>query len=208
MERKGNLMECSRNAFVQQMLEIDPNGIYHNRCIKNLTRMGAPITDWSCGIVRDVRKHNNNAPLMTCEVCGCPRVRFVHEMQHKDYPLTLYVGCICAGVIEGDVLAAAERENVLRKRAERKKYFLKKTWNSHFVADKVIEYKGHIIYAVGKTDGDEELAGLITHYSVGIDGEYTIDEYNGMPIGNLRMAKCAAFDMIEATSDGDKGLKQ
>ena len=204
MEKKENLMEYSRDVFIQQMMDIDPNGIYHNRCIKNLTRMGAPITDWSCAVVRDVRKDNNNAPLMSCEVCGCPRVRFVHEMQHKDYPLTLYVGCICAGVIEGDVLAAAERENVLRKRAERRKYFLKKTWNSHFIADKVIEYKGHIIYAVGKTDGtdgEEGIAGLITHYSVGIDGEYTIDEYNGMPIGNLRMAKCAAFDMIEAISD-------
>lgn len=183
----------------------DPNWAYHTRCIKTLKQMDAPLCDWEYRIVRDVREYDFDADLMTCELCGCPRVRYVHVMSHPDFYRPINVGCICAGVIEGDVLAAAERENLLRKRAERKKYFLKKTWNSHFVADKVIEYKGHIIYTVGKTDGDEELAGLITHYSVGIDGEYTIDEYNGMPIGNLLTAKCAAFDMIEAISDGDKG---
>jgi hypothetical protein len=31
-------------------------------------------------------------------------------MQHKGYPEVIEVGCICAGVMEGDILAAKDRE--------------------------------------------------------------------------------------------------
>ena len=49
-------------------------------------------------------------------------------MQHKGYPEVIEVGCICAGVMEGDILAAKDRERMLKNRANRRKSFIHKTW--------------------------------------------------------------------------------
>lgn len=45
-----------------------------------------------------------------CELCGCNDVRYIHVMENEDFPYELQVGCICAGIMEDDILAAQERD--------------------------------------------------------------------------------------------------
>ena len=89
---------------------------YFARSQKILREWGAPLSGWHCQEVYDVREDDMEAPLHTCELCGCRKVRFVHVMRHPDYFEDVAVGCICAGVMEGDILAARERERLMRSR--------------------------------------------------------------------------------------------
>ena len=41
-------------------------------------------------------------PYEQYEMCGNERIRFVHLMQHPDYPHELRVGCVCAEKMSDD----------------------------------------------------------------------------------------------------------
>lgn len=103
---------------------------YQNRCTKQLKEWGAPLAGWYCESVVDVKgdeddwdeednedNEDNEAGLATCELCGCERVRFLHVMGNPDYFEEVNVGCICAGIMEGDIPAAVERDREMRNRA-------------------------------------------------------------------------------------------
>ena len=79
---------------------------YYARCINELKKWGAPLDGWRCIGVEDVREDDPEADLFECELCGCSNVRFVHVMDHDLYFEEVRVGCICAGVMEGDILKA------------------------------------------------------------------------------------------------------
>jgi hypothetical protein len=78
-------------------------------------RPGVPHKGWPC---LDVEDHEE--PCFTCEMCGYPAVRFVHVMEHPEYPDEVSVGCVCAGHMEDDQAAARERERVARNAAARR----------------------------------------------------------------------------------------
>lgn len=63
-----------------------------------------------------------------CELCGCEKVRYVHVMEHNEYFEKVYVGCICAGIMEGDIIAAQERDRKMKNRAKRKLNFPHRRW--------------------------------------------------------------------------------
>ena len=66
---------------------------------------GVPHKGWSCIDIDDV-----GDDFVTCQMCETQPVRYVHTMEHPDYPDTLDVGCVCAGNMEQDYEAARERE--------------------------------------------------------------------------------------------------
>jgi hypothetical protein len=37
-------------------------------------------------------------PATQCEMCENQDIRYVHQMQHPDYPHILECGCVCAGM--------------------------------------------------------------------------------------------------------------
>ena len=93
------------------MYEID--SAYVRRCQKRLQEWGAPLSGWYCDYIYDVadeEEDSDHIELFTCELCDCTQVRFVHVMRHDEYFETVSVGCICAGIMEGDILAARERD--------------------------------------------------------------------------------------------------
>ena len=101
------------------MYEID--SAYVRRCQKRLQEWGAPLSGWYCDYIYDVADEEEDPDyidLFTCELCDCSQVRFVHVMRHDEYFETVSVGCICAGIMEGDILAAREREWLMKNRAE------------------------------------------------------------------------------------------
>lgn len=73
---------------------------------------GVPHSGWVCIGFEDLGDES-----ITCEMCGSARVRYVHTMYHAT-GLTLECGCVCAGNMEGDTLAAKARET--RAKNERK----------------------------------------------------------------------------------------
>jgi hypothetical protein len=60
---------------------------------------------WSCtNIIEDLGRGN----AAVCEMCEVRHTRFVHTMEHADYPFAgLRCGCICAGRMEQNAPAAS-----------------------------------------------------------------------------------------------------
>jgi hypothetical protein len=53
-------------------------------------------------------------------MCEVQEIRYVHTLEHPDYPQVLRVGCICAMNMEGDYVGPRQREDRLKRRAMRK----------------------------------------------------------------------------------------
>lgn len=66
----------------------------------------------------------------TCEMCGQERVRFVHVVEHDDYPGKLNVGCVCAEKMSGDYVNPRHQEAKLKSKAIRKGKWLTRKWRS------------------------------------------------------------------------------
>lgn len=98
---------------------------YVYRCYKRLKELGAPLDGWTCAEVIDYEDEG-----FKCELCDYPSVRYVHVMVHHEYPDELQVGCICAGVMEGNIMAAKERDAQAKRRGQRKSNYLKKQWKA------------------------------------------------------------------------------
>lgn len=64
----------------------------------------------------------------TCEACGKERIRFVHELDHVEYPDPIQVGCICAEKLTGDYVGHRRIERELRNRASRRQRWLARKW--------------------------------------------------------------------------------
>ena len=64
-----------------------------------------------------------------CEMCEVQEIRFVHVMEHEEYPTVLECGCICAGKMCDDAAGVVETETRLRQLAKRRAGWLaRKAW--------------------------------------------------------------------------------
>jgi hypothetical protein len=66
---------------------------------------GLPHRGWVCVDHDDLRE-----PCHICEMCQHAKCRYVYLMKHPAWPEALWVGCDCAGHMEGDLVGARERE--------------------------------------------------------------------------------------------------
>lgn len=163
---------------------------YYARCVRQLKEWGAPVTGWRCVDIIDVREDDYDAPLSECELCGCAHVRYEHVMDNDLYFEPVTVGCICAGIMEGDILAAEERERQMRNRSKRKRNFLKHEWRH--------EWRGlwHRTYR-GQEVQIRESGG---RYSVHA-GNKAANRYKGKPITDFYSAIYAAFEIADPVED-------
>lgn len=159
---------------------------YLSRCLKALKSWPAPVSDWYCSGVIDIKEDEPDAPLAQCDVCGCEKIRFIHVMEHDDFCIPLYVGCICAGVMEGDILKAKERDRLMKNRAKRKKNFMSKKWEVLRNGDYLLNYKYNRITI--RKNGSA--------YSVKVNGQLKRETLN-----SILSAKYAAFEMIDPVSE-------
>lgn len=160
---------------------------YLAKCQKKLTEWDAPLRDWKCISVSDTSEHSASAYDNTCELCGCKNVRFIHEMFHQNYFENVYVGCICAGIMEGDILAAKERERLVKNRAKRKENYMKRQWKAEANGCYKLIYKSKLLRIIPNQRGELE---------VGF-GQRFIFRHKGKPIKNFLSAVHAAFDLID-----------
>lgn len=174
-----------------QYFSPDPDKVYLARCQKELKNWGLPLSGWECGGISDVCEDDDDAPLAECELCGCSRVRFVHHMFHPACPLGMDVGCVCAGVMEGNLLAARERERQMRNRAKRRRSFIHRPWKTNpgnGVRSRTYRHQSILLIPI---DGG---------YMVRVDGQTTL-RYKGKSIENLMAAAYAAFEMADPASE-------
>lgn len=174
--------------------EIEISSAYLARCQKRLKEWNAPLSGWHCVDVYD-KKDDDDASMdfAVCELCGCAKVRFVHVMEHDAYFEPVEVGCICAGVMEGDILAAKERERLMRNRTKRRTKFPSRQWHKTLDGTCYLHYQGKTVcIRQGKNGGG--------HYSVWCDG-LTADTYKGRPIDNFLSAAYAAFDLADPVEE-------
>lgn len=66
---------------------------------------GVPHKGWICVDIEDLGE-----PSSECEMCESQTIRYVHHMQHPDYPGVLQVSCVCAGHMEGNLAASRARK--------------------------------------------------------------------------------------------------
>lgn len=86
---------------------------------------GVPHRGWVCVDIEDLGE-----PSTECEMCEAQTIRYVHYMEHPNYPQVLQVGCVCAGHMEGNVAASREREATMRSRAGKRSRWLTRRWKS------------------------------------------------------------------------------
>lgn len=86
---------------------------------------GVPHKGWRCVGVEDL-----GVPSRTCEMCEVMVIRYVHYMEHSDYPETLGCGCICAGHMEDDYANAQERERWMHNVNARRSNWLTRAWRT------------------------------------------------------------------------------
>lgn len=164
---------------------------YIARCHKRLKEWGAPLEGWYCTGVSDIAGENydDDVELATCELCDCHKVRFVHTMMHDEYFEPVDVGCICAGIMEGDILAAKERERVLRNRSKRRQHFPERRWAPTEYGSWSTKYQGERVYI-------NRSKYKANHYGVYANGTSSW-QYKGKPITDFISAAYAAFDLAD-----------
>ena len=177
-----------------QVLGIDglKDKSYLARCQKTLRSWGAPLSGWTCREIYDIRDDDRDAPLHICELCGCTKVRYVHVMTHPDYFEDVSVGCICAGIMEGDILAAKNRERLLRNRSKRKRSFPRRKWKQT-ANGWSLTYHGEQIL-IGRSRHNPERLG------VKYNGQ-CVWTYKGTPITDFLSAAYAAFNLADPVSE-------
>lgn len=164
---------------------------YIARCHRTLKEWGAPLDGWVVNNTYDCLEEADE--LFTCELCGCTRVRIVHEMKHACFYEPISVGCICAGIMEGDILAAKERDRLMKNRAKRRKNFLKRLWDKTPDGAYVLRYRGELL----KISESHVHPG---HFTVSLGNNRT-SQHKGKPITNFLTAVHAAFNLIDPAEE-------
>ena len=142
-------------------------------------REDVPKTGWFCTNVADL-----GAPTGICEMCGYQIIRYVHCMEHRRYR-TLFVGCVCAGKMEGNIAGAKKREADFKNRQTRRAKFLKRPWKQSKKGNEYLKIDEHVIVLYHNTN-----AGNIWKYS--INNEFCKTAY-----ATREKAVAAVFDALE-----------
>lgn len=164
---------------------------YRNRCLRNLKEWGAPLSDWYCVQVEDIAE-DGDGMLTICDLCGCEKVRYLHHMTHDEYFEVLAVGCVCAGILEGDELAAKERDQQMKNRAKRRKNFINKEWKTARNGARYL-----------KKNGDNIFINMIGQRFCCTYRGRRVYDYKKKPITNFLTAVYVAFELVEHERKSD-----
>ncbi len=75
-------------------------------------------------------------------MCESVEIRYVHLMQHSDYPETLGVGCIYAENMENDKVNPGRREKKLKTKARRRKKWSNREWRTSIKGNPYLNTEG------------------------------------------------------------------
>lgn len=143
---------------------------------------GVPHRGWHCVDIEDL-----GSPSDTCEMCESKSIRYVHHMEHPDYPGTLKTGCVCAGHMEGDLTGARTREASMRNRASKRMRWTSRKWKYSGKGNSYIKADGHRVTVYVKGAG----FGVVVSQDA-----TTYQKHSNRVFKSESEAKLAAFDHI------------
>ena len=161
---------------------------YVEKIRTRLAELGAPLDfNWRCEGIEDLLE--DGGEMAECEVCGHKDVRYMHHMTHSGYDGVVLVGCVCAGVLEGNPDAAKERERSMKNRAKRRETFANHEWVRTRSGNYCRKYKGSTIF-INKSRYHDNRYGV---YADGTNYWY----HKGEPIYGFAAAVMVAFDVVD-----------
>ena len=101
---------------------------------------GVPHKGWHCIDIEDLGE-----PEQKCEMCESQDIRYIHYMEHAQYPEVLKVGCVCAGHMEEDLSGAKRRDDFMKSRSTKRKTWLSRKWKTSQKGNDFIKVDGYII---------------------------------------------------------------
>lgn len=150
------------------------------------SQTGVPHRGWCCIDIDDV-----GDDFHICQMCEVQPVRYVHTMEHPDYPDTLDVGCVCAGNMEQDYHAARTREARFKQTKKRRQRWLEQHWRTSASGNDYINTKDGFNVVIFRSRG-VFWSGRIVHRPSG-ERMFARHRYR-----TAEQAKLAAFDgMLE-----------
>ncbi|MDH5718875.1 MAG: hypothetical protein OEZ22_14710 [Spirochaetia bacterium] len=104
------------------------------------SQLGVPHKGWRCIEIEDSEELSCN-----CEMCESQPIRYIHHMNHTDYPEILKVGCVCAGHMEGNLIAAKKRDDFMKSRNSKRKRWLSRKWKTSSRGNEYIKVDGYLV---------------------------------------------------------------
>lgn len=132
-------------------------------------------------------------PCVTCEMCEWKVIRYVHYMQHPDYPEILGCGCICAGYMEGSLDRATARDATMKSRAGKRKRWLTRRWRTSNKGNEWLKAYGYRVTIFLRSSG---WASCVN------DGLTDVPYFSRKDYPTEDEAKLAAFDLITHLESG------
>ena len=146
---------------------------------------GVPHKGWNLHDVVDARdelglKYGNYED---CQFCGQDQIRWIHILQHPDYPDMIEVGCDCAEKLTEDYVNPKRRENELRNRSSRRSRFPSKQWKISANGNHHMKHEGRHLLAYKASNGK---------FKIKVGEKFYPKFYN-----SFDEAKMGIFDIIE-----------
>lgn len=144
---------------------------------------GVPHKGWSCVDIEDLGE-----PSATCEMCETQEIRYVHHMEHANYPQVLACGCVCAGHMEDNYEGAQQREKGMRNANSRKRRWLTRDWRISRGGNPFLNADGYnvVVYPAGSRGWNFRVKNRSTDKGVA----------SRQPLITQDAAKLRAFDAI------------
>lgn len=146
---------------------------------------GVPHKGWHCTGIEDLGE-----PSEVCAMCECVEIRYVHFMEHPDYPDLLGVGCVCAEHMENDYVRPRERESRLKNEARRRSKWISRKWRTSASGVSFLNTDGFTIQVF---EAEDSRPG----WMITIMRRDTLDRIRGRRrFPSLESGKLAAFDAL------------
>jgi len=155
---------------------------------------GIPHKGWACIDVYDIRADGSSpdeTDYESCEMCNNERIRYVHVMEHPDYPSPIQVGCVCAEKMSDDYINPRELERKLKSRATRRAKWLTRQWRISGNGNDFLNIDGYNLVVFP----DIYKPGF---WKYGIDGNFNSRRYR-----TKNEAKLSLFDQYWALIEKD-----
>ncbi len=146
------------------------------------SQKNVPHKGWACIDIEDTGELST-----TCEMCESQSIRYIHYMQHEQYPEVLAVGCVCAGNMESDLIGARQRDDLMRSRVQKKKRWLTRRWKISRKGNEFLVIDGFVI-SIFEKNGK-------WHGSVQAE-DGTFKKYSRKTYADSDRVKLAAFDLV------------
>lgn len=143
---------------------------------------GVPHKGWICVDIEDLGE-----PSIECEMCESQLIRYVHHMEHTNYPEILQAGCICAGHMEENLTASRTREASMKSRAGKRSRWLSRKWKISGKGNPYITADSYRITVYPRGNGWACTVAAV---------DDSLVQHSRRNFGTINEAKLAAFDQI------------